>query len=190
MLDWSVGDTHARSLHSLLRCPPRRSASSGASLASMTAADMGVVCSASRRRRAIRDSSGSDRGNHFSGMLVRPAEGRIPPRQISIRSGVSSGSASLHGQQGFARLVLKSIALWLPGNRDPANLDCVLGRRRGSPCLACLIYLDGARLGLSAWATRNWSMGCIATGFFFCPMAKMLMGETAEVLSRAIQDYS
>ena len=148
----------------------------GGSLASMTASDMGVVAAKAAVERA---------GVHpdqieetIFGNARQAGGGPNPARQISIRSGVPQGVPAYTVNKACAS-GLKSIAL---GYQEIAtgNLDCVLAG--GTESMSRLpYYLDGARWGYRL-GNQELVDGMYRDGFF-CPLAKMLMGETAEVLA-------
>src|SRR5437763_3019722 len=99
-------------------------------------------------------------------------------RQISIRSGVPHEVPAYTVNKACASGI-KSIAL---GFQEIAigNLDCVLAG--GTESMSRLpYYLDGARWGYRL-GHQELVDGMYRDGFF-CPMAKMVMGETAEVLA-------
>jgi acetyl-CoA C-acetyltransferase len=147
----------------------------GGSLASMTAADMGAVAARAAIERA---------GVHpdqieetIFGNARQAGGGPNPARQISIRSGVPEEVPAYTVNKACAS-GLKSIAL---GYQEIAtgNLDCVLAG--GTESMSRLpYYLDGARWGYRL-GNQELVDGMYRDGFF-CPLAKMLMGETAEVL--------
>src|SRR5215469_3337591 len=100
-------------------------------------------------------------------------------RQISIRSGVPETVPAYTVNQACAS-GLKAIAL---GFQEIANgnMDCVLAG--GTESMSRLpYYLDGARWGYRL-GNQELVDGMYRDGFF-CPMAQMVMGETAEVLAR------
>src|SRR5437868_372086 len=104
--------------------------------------------------------------------------GPNPARQISIRSGVPPEVPAYTVNKACASGI-KSIAL---GFQEIAigNLDCVLAG--GTESMSRLpYYLDGARWGYRM-GHQELVDGMYRDGFF-CPMAKMVMGETAEVLA-------
>src|SRR5437660_3419018 len=148
----------------------------GGSLASMSAADMGVVAAKSAIERA---------GIHLEhveetiiGNARQAGGGPNPARQISIRSGVPQEVPAYTVNKACAS-GMKSIAL---GYQEIAtgNLDCVLAG--GTESMSRLpYYLDGARWGYRL-GHQELVDGMYRDGFF-CPMAKMVMGETAEVLA-------
>src|SRR5437763_1144832 len=104
--------------------------------------------------------------------------GPNPARQISIRSGVPQEVPGYTVNKACAS-GMKSIAL---GFQEIAtgNLDCVLAG--GTESMSRVrYYLDGARWGYRL-GDQELVDGMYRDGFF-CPMAKMVMGETAEVLA-------
>jgi acetyl-CoA C-acetyltransferase len=148
----------------------------GGSLASMTAADMGVVAAhAAMERAAVRPDQIEET---IFGNARQAGGGPNPARQISIRSGVPQESPAYTVNQACGS-GLKSIAL---GRQEIAvgNLDCVLAG--GTESMSRLpYYLDGARWGYRL-GNQELVDGMYRDGFF-CPLAKMLMGETAEILA-------
>src|SRR3981081_2710224 len=104
--------------------------------------------------------------------------GPNPARQISIRSGVPQEVPAYTVNKACASGI-KSIAL---GFQEIAigNLDCVLAG--GTESMSRLpYYLEGARWGYRL-GHQELVDGMYRDGFF-CPMAKLLMGETAEILA-------
>src|SRR6202034_658420 len=104
--------------------------------------------------------------------------GPNPARQISVRSGLPQEVPAYTVNKACAS-GLKSIAL---GYQEigAGNLDCVLAG--GTESMSRLpYYLDGARWGYRL-GNQELVDGMYRDGFF-CPLAKMLMGETAEVLA-------
>ena len=148
----------------------------GGSLASMTAADIGVVAAkAAMERASVRPDQIEET---IFGNARQAGGGPNPARQISIRSGVPQGVPAFTVNKACAS-GLKSIAL---GYQEIAtgNLDCVLAG--GTESMSRLpYYLDGARWGYRL-GNQELVDGMYRDGFF-CPLAKMLMGETAEVLA-------
>jgi acetyl-CoA C-acetyltransferase len=148
----------------------------GGSLASMTAADVGVVAAqAAIERAGVRPDQIEET---IFGNARQAGGGPNPARQISIRSGVPQESPAYTVNQACGS-GLKSIAL---GRQEIAagNLDCVLAG--GTESMSRLpYYLDGARWGYRL-GNQELVDGMYRDGFF-CPLAKMLMGETAEVLA-------
>jgi acetyl-CoA C-acetyltransferase len=148
----------------------------GGSLASMTAADMGVVAAQTAIERAgVRPDQIEET---IFGNARQAGGGPNPARQISVRSGVPQETPAYTVNKACAS-GLKSIAL---GYQEIAtgNLDCVLAG--GTESMSRLpYYLDGARWGYRL-GNQELVDGMYRDGFF-CPLAKMLMGETAEVLA-------
>src|SRR5512132_2841201 len=148
----------------------------GGSLASMTAADMGVV--AARRaieRTGIRPEQVEET---IFGNARQAGGGPNPARQISIRSGVPQEIPAYTVNKACASGI-KSIALAYQEIAS-GNLECVLAG--GTESMSRLpYYLDGARWGYRL-GDQELVDGMYRDGFF-CPMAKMVMGETAEVLA-------
>jgi acetyl-CoA C-acetyltransferase len=104
--------------------------------------------------------------------------GPNPARQISIRSGVPKEVPAYTVNQACAS-GMKAIAL---GYQEIAmgNLECVLAG--GTESMSRLpYYLDGARWGYRL-GNQELVDGMYRDGFF-CPLARMVMGETAEVLA-------
>lgn len=152
----------------------------GGSLASMTAVDMGVVAARAVMERAgVRPDQVEET---IFGNARQAGGGPNPARQISIRSGVPQEVPSYTVNQACAS-GLKSIAL---AYQEIANgdLNCVLAG--GTESMSRLpYYLDGARWGYRL-GNQELIDGMYRDGFF-CPLAKMLMGETAEVLAGQYQ---
>src|SRR5271155_5545380 len=148
----------------------------GGSLASMTAADMGMVAATAAIERAgIRTDQIEET---IFGNARQAGGGPNVARQISIRSGVPQEVPAYTVNKACAS-GLKYIAL---GYQEiaTANLECVLAG--GTESMSRLpYYLDGARWGYRL-GNQELVDGMHRDGFF-CPLAQMLMGETAEVLA-------
>ena len=148
----------------------------GGSLASMTAANMGVVAAkAAMERAGVRPDQVEET---IFGNARQAGGGPNPARQISIGSGVPQEVPAYTVNKACAS-GMKSIAL---GFQEIAsgNLECVLAG--GTESMSRLpYYLDGARWGYRL-GNQELVDGMYRDGFF-CPMAKMVMGETAEVLA-------
>ena len=148
----------------------------GGSLAAMTAADMGVVAAkAAMERSGIRPDQVEE---SIFGNARQAGGGPNPARQISIRSGVPQEVPAYTVNKACASGI-KSIAL---GFQEIAtgNLDCLLAG--GTESMSRVpFYLDGARWGYRI-GNQELVDGMYRDGFF-CPLAKMVMGETAEVLA-------
>jgi acetyl-CoA C-acetyltransferase len=147
----------------------------GGSLASLTAADIGVVAAkAAMERAGIQPEQVEET---IFGNARQAGGGPNPARQISIRSGVPQevpaftvNKACASGMKAIA-LAYQSILLGDASciqaggtesmSRVPYYLEARWGYRLGNQELVDGMYRDG----------------------FFCPLAKMVMGETAEVLA-------
>lgn len=149
----------------------------GGSLSSLTAADMGVVAAkAALERAGVRPQQVEET---ILGNARQAGGGPNPARQVSIRSGVPQEVPAYTVNQACAS-GMKSIALAYQETAN-GNLDCILAG--GTESMSRLpYYLDGARWGYRI-GHQELVDGMYRDGFF-CPMAKMVMGETAEVLAR------
>jgi acetyl-CoA C-acetyltransferase len=148
----------------------------GGSLASQTAVDLGVVAAKAAIERARVQPQQVE--ETIFGNARQAGGGPNPARQISIRSGVPQEVPAYTVNKACASGV-KSIAL---GYQEIAtgNLDCVLAG--GTESMSRLpYYLDGARWGFRL-GHQELVDGMYRDGFF-CPLAKMVMGETAETLA-------
>src|SRR5271154_6549620 len=148
----------------------------GGSLASLTAADMGVVAAkAAIERAGIRPEQVEEA---IFGNARQAGGGPNVARQISVRSGVPQEVPAYTVNQACAS-GMKSIALAY-GEIASGSLDCALAG--GTESMSRLpYYLEGARWGYRL-GNQELVDGMYRDGFF-CPMAKMLMGETAELLA-------
>jgi acetyl-CoA C-acetyltransferase len=149
----------------------------GGSLASLTAADMGVIAAKAALERA--GVAPEQVEETIFGNARQAGGGPNPARQIAIRSGVPETSPAYTVNQACAS-GMKSIVLgWQEiGN---GNLECVLAG--GSESMSRLpYYMEGARWGLRMGNTELVD-GMYRDGFF-CPMSRMVMGETGEVLAQ------
>lgn len=148
----------------------------GGSLASQTAADLGVVAAKAALERAGVQPQQIE--ETIFGNARQAGGGPNPARQISVRSGVPQEVPAYTINKACAS-GMKSIAL---GFQEIAvgNLDCVLAG--GAESMSRLpYYLDGARWGYRL-GHQELVDGMYRDGFF-CPLAKMVMGETAELLA-------
>ena len=148
----------------------------GGSLASLTAVDLGGAAAKAALDRA--KVSPEQVEETIFGNARQAGGGPNPARQISVRSGIPTEIPAYTVNQACAS-GMKSIAL---GFQEIAtgNLDCVLAG--GTESMSRLpYYLDGARWGYRL-GDQELVDGMYRDGFF-CPLAKMLMGETAEVLA-------
>ncbi|MBZ5549500.1 MAG: acetyl-CoA C-acetyltransferase [Acidobacteriia bacterium] len=148
----------------------------GGSLASQTAVDLGVVAAkAALERAGVQPQQVEET---IFGNARQAGGGPNPARQISIRSGVPQEVPAYTVNKACASGI-KTIAL---GYQEIAtgNLDCVLAG--GTESMSRLpYYLDGARWGYRL-GHQELVDGMYRDGFF-CPVAKMVMGETAETLA-------
>jgi acetyl-CoA C-acetyltransferase len=148
----------------------------GGSLASLTAADLGVVAAKAAMERAAVEPQQVE--ETIFGNARQAGGGPNPARQISIRSGVPHEVPAYTVNMACASGI-KSIALAF-NEIATGNLDCILAG--GTESMSRLpYYLEGARWGYRL-GNQELVDGMYRDGFF-CPMAKMLMGETAEVLA-------
>src|SRR3954467_324133 len=142
----------------------------------MTAADMGVVAAKAALERSKVDAAQVEETIFGNGRQA--GGGPNVARQISIRSGVPQEVPAYTVNQACAS-GMKSIAL---GFNEIANgnAGCVLAG--GSESMSRVPYLlDGGRWGYRL-ANQELVDGMYRDGFF-CPLAKMIMGETAEILA-------
>jgi len=148
----------------------------GGSLASLSAVDIGVVAAkAALERAGVQPQQVEET---IFGNARQAGGGPNPARQISIRSGIPQEVPAYTVNKACASGI-KSIVL---GFQEIAtgNVDCVLAG--GTESMSRLpYYLEGARWGYRL-GNQELVDGMYRDGFF-CPMAKMLMGETAEILA-------
>ena len=148
----------------------------GGSLASLTAADMGVVAAKAAIERAGIEPAQVE--ETIFGNARQAGGGPNPARQISIRSGVPQEVPAYTVNKACAS-GMKAIALAYQ-EIATGNLECALAG--GTESMSRLpYYLDGAR-----WGYRHGNQELVDGMYrdgFFCPLAKMVMGETAEVLA-------
>jgi acetyl-CoA C-acetyltransferase len=148
----------------------------GGSLASLTAADMGTIAAKAAMDRAQVQPDQVE--ETIFGNARQAGGGPNVARQISIRSGVPESIAAYTVNQACAS-GLKTIALGFTEIAS-GSMDCMLAG--GTESMSRLpYYLDGARWGYRV-GHQELVDGMYRDGFF-CPMAKMVMGETAEVLA-------
>jgi acetyl-CoA C-acetyltransferase len=148
----------------------------GGNLKSLTAADMGVIAAKAALERA--EVQPEQVEETIFGNARQAGGGPNPARQVSIRSGVPEAVPAYTVNMACAS-AMKSIVL---GAQEIAlgHLDCVLAG--GTESMSRLpYYLDGARWGYRL-GNQELVDGMYRDGFF-CPMAKMVMGETAEILA-------
>lgn len=147
----------------------------GGALAALSAADMGVVAAKEAMKRAGIEPAQVEEA--VFGNARQAGGGPNVARQISVRSSVPQEVPAYTVNMACAS-GLKAIAL---GFEEIAggNLECVLAG--GTESMSRLpYYLDGARWGYRL-GHQELVDGMYRDGFF-CPLAKMVMGETAEVL--------
>jgi acetyl-CoA C-acetyltransferase len=148
----------------------------GGSLASLTAADIGVVAAKAAVERARVCAEQIE--ETIFGCARQAGGGPNVARQISVRSGVpvevpafTVNKACASGMKAIA-LAYQAIAL--------GDATCVLAG--GTESMSRVPYLlDQARWGYRL-GNQELVDGMYRDGFF-CPLAKMVMGETAEVLA-------
>jgi acetyl-CoA C-acetyltransferase len=147
----------------------------GGSLASLTAADMGVVAAkAAMERAGIQPEQVEET---IFGNARQAGGGPNPARQISIRSGVPQEVPAFTVNKACAS-GMKSIALAYQAILL-GEANCILAG--GTESMSRVPYYLEARWGYRL-GNQDLVDGMYRDGFF-CPMAKMVMGETAEVLA-------
>lgn len=148
----------------------------GGSLASQTPADMGTAAAKAAIARAKIQPQQIE--ETIFGNARQAGGGPNPARQISIRSGVPQEVPAYTVNKACASGI-KSIALGF-NEIATGNLECVLAG--GTESMSRVpYYLDGARWGYRL-GNQDLVDGMYRDGFF-CPMARMVMGETAEILA-------
>ena len=147
----------------------------GGSMASLTSADMGVVAAkAAVERAGVRPEQIEET---IFGNARQAGGGPNPARQISVRSGLPHSTPAFTVNKACAS-GMKSIALAYQA--IALGDKCVLAG--GVESMSRVPYLlDQARWGYRM-GTQELVDGMYRDGFF-CPLAKMVMGETAEVLA-------
>ena len=148
----------------------------GGSMASLTAVDMGEIAARAALERAHVQAAQVE--ETIFGNARQAGGGPNPGRQVSVRSGVPQETPAYTVNQACAS-GMKAIALgWqeiLHG-----NADCILAG--GTESMSRLpYYLDNARWGYRL-GNAEIVDGMYRDGFF-CPLAQMVMGGTAEVLA-------
>ncbi|MDQ1389152.1 MAG: acetyl-CoA C-acetyltransferase, partial [Acidobacteriaceae bacterium] len=147
----------------------------GGSLASLTAADLGVVAAKAAMERAGVNPQQVE--ETIFGNARQAGGGPNPARQISIRSGVPQEVPAFTVNKACAS-GLKSIALAYQSILL-GDASCILAG--GAESMSRVPYYLEARWGYRL-GNQDLVDGMYRDGFF-CPMAKMVMGETAEVLA-------
>jgi acetyl-CoA C-acetyltransferase len=148
----------------------------GGTLASLSAADMGVVAAKAAVERAGVQPEQIE--ETIFGNARQAGGGPNPARQISVRSGVPQevpaftvNKACASGMKAIG-LAYQAITL--------GDASCIL--TGGTESMSRVPYLlDQARWGYRL-GNQELVDGMYRDGFF-CPLAKMVMGETAEVLA-------
>ena len=148
----------------------------GGAMASCTAADMGVVAASTAMDRAgVRPEQIEET---IFGNARQAGGGPNPARQISVRSGVPQEVPAFTVNKACAS-GMKSIALAYQAI-TLGDSSCILAG--GTESMSRLpYYLDGARWGYRL-GNQELVDGMYRDGFF-CPLAQMVMGGTAEVLA-------
>jgi acetyl-CoA C-acetyltransferase len=147
----------------------------GGSLASLTSADIGTVAAkAAIERAGIRPDQVEET---IFGSARQAGGGPNPARQISIRSGVPQEVPAFTVNKACAS-GLKSIALAYQAILL-GDSSCILAG--GTESMSRVPYYLEARWGYRL-GNQDLVDGMYRDGFF-CPMAKMVMGETAELLA-------
>jgi acetyl-CoA C-acetyltransferase len=147
----------------------------GGSLASLTAADMGVVAAkAAIERAGIRPEQVEET---IFGNARQAGGGPNPARQISVRGGVPQEVPAFTVNEACAS-GMKSIALAYQSVLL-GDSSCILAG--GTESMSRLPYYLEARWGFRL-GNQELVDGMYRDGFF-CPLAKMVMGESAEVLA-------
>src|SRR5271155_5126845 len=137
---------------------------------------MGVVAAKAALERAAVEPRQIEES--IFGNARQAGGGPNPARQISIRSGVPQEGSAYTVNKACASGI-QSIALAFQ-EIATGNLECVLAG--GTESMSRLpYYLEGARWGYRL-GNQELVDGMYRDGFF-CPMAKMVMGETAEKLA-------
>lgn len=148
----------------------------GGSLATQSAADLGVVAAKAALERAKVEAKHVE--ETIFGNARQAGGGPNVARQISVRTGVPREVPAYTVNMACAS-GMKTIAL---GYEEivAENVECVLAG--GTESMSRLpYYLDGARWGMRM-GNQELVDGMYRDGFF-CPLAKLVMGETAEVLA-------
>ena len=147
----------------------------GGSMASLTAVDMGVAAAKGALERACIQPHQVE--ETIFGNARQAGGGPNPARQISIRAGVPQEVPAFTVNKACAS-GLKSIALAYQSILL-GDASCVLAG--GTESMSRLPYYLEARWGYRL-GNQELVDGMYRDGFY-CPMAKMVMGETAEVLA-------
>lgn len=148
----------------------------GGKLAQMTSPDLGVVAAkAALERAGIRPEQVEET---IFGSARQAGNGPNPARQVSVRAGVPKEVSAYTVNKACAS-GMQAIAL---GYQEIAtgDMDCVLVG--GTESMSRVpYYLDGGRWGYRL-GNQDLIDGMYRDGFS-CPLCKLVMGETAEVLA-------
>lgn len=148
----------------------------GGKLAQMTSPDLGVVAAKAALERAkVRPEQVEET---IFGSARQAGNGPNPARQISVRAGVPKEVSAYTVNKACAS-GMQAIAL---GYQEIAtgDMDCVLVG--GTESMSRVpYYLDGGRWGYRL-GNQDLIDGMYRDGFS-CPLCKLVMGETAEVLA-------
>lgn len=148
----------------------------GGAFASLSAVDLGEIAARAAMERAGVQPAEVEETIFGNGRQA--GGGPNPARQISIRSGVPDTVPAYTVNMACAS-GMKSLTLAAQEISD-GNLQCVLAG--GTESMSRLpYYLDNARWGYRL-GNAEIVDGMYRDGFF-CPLAKMVMGETAELLA-------
>ena len=148
----------------------------GGTLASLTAAEMGLVAAKAAMERAGIEPAQVEEA--IFGNARQAGGGPNVARQISVLSGVPQEVPAFTVNKACAS-GMKSIALAYQAILL-GDANCILAG--GTESMSRVpYYLDGARWGYRL-GDQELVDGMYRDGFF-CPLAKMVMGETAEVLA-------
>jgi len=147
----------------------------GGSLASLTAVDIGVVAAKAAIERARVQAEQIE--ETIFGSARQAGGGPNVARQISIRSGVPQEAPAFTVNKACAS-GMKSIALAYQ-SISLGDATCILAG--GTESMSRVPYYLEARWGYRL-GNQEVVDGMYRDGFF-CPMAKMVMGETAEILA-------
>jgi acetyl-CoA C-acetyltransferase len=147
----------------------------GGSLSSLTAADLGVVAAKAAIERARVQPEQIEES--IFGNARQAGGGPNPARQISMRSGIPQEAPAFTVNKACAS-GMKSIALAYQSILL-GDASCILAG--GTESMSRVPYYLEARWGYRL-GNQELVDGMYRDGFF-CPLAKMVMGETAEVLA-------
>ena len=148
----------------------------GGKLAHMTSPDLGVVAAkAAMERAGVKPEQVEET---IFGSARQAGNGPNPARQISVRSGVPKEVSAYTVNKACAS-GMQAIALGYQGITT-GNMDCAL--TGGTESMSRVpYYLDGGRWGYRL-GNQELVDGMYRDGFS-CPLCKLVMGETAEVLA-------